>query len=527
MLNPMQARGTILLQPRLVNSYYNLGLICAQQKDWNAAIAAYKNALKLEENWFIYFGLGEVYVQTGEELQAINYYQRTIELQPDRAEVHHQLGDLLHKQQRWDEAIRAYQKAIELNPSFSWSYNNLGDSLRDFQRWEAAELSYGKAIDLNPSFVFSHYNLGEVCAKQEKWQAAIHAYQKAIELDPKFADAYSHLGDALKEEKQWDEAITCYEKAIELEPNLHFSVYQSLGDLLSKQQALQLSRTRQHRKSSIQAGTHSISTNDIVIATSIAPVGIEKQRAAIETWLELGFTVVSLNIQAEIDKLKPQFPEIIFHRVERDARQQYGKPFVYVNDVLSYLEGCGASIVGIVNSDIHLRTDLNFLSYLKTEAENSMIFASRIDIDSAESETGEMYGYGFDFFFFDRYLLKDFPVYDEFCLGIPWWDYWVPLTALQNNFNTKYLQNTVAYHVKHPINYSVKNWREVGIVFAKIFDRELGHHLQELLDTNRLEELDEELGPNVTYEFIQMVYQTTHLLKYQISSSEMLEKAAA
>lgn len=241
---------------------------------------------------------------------------------------------------------------------------------------------------------------------------------------------------------------------------------------------------------------------DVLIATSIAPFSIEKQKLAVQTWLDLGFSVVSLNIKDEIDKLQSVFEGVAFYEVKRDARERYGKPFVYVNDILQYLQECDVEVCGIVNSDIQIRAAQDFVSYIYDQAKGSTVFASRIDIDSAESITGEMYGYGFDMFFFDRDLLQYFPVCDAFCLGIPWWDYWVPCIALKKSLNPKYLQDTVAYHIQHPINYSLKNWREVGIIFTEFFKPEITHTLQELLDNGKLEDLDHQLGPEITYNFI-------------------------
>ncbi|MGF1492740.1 MAG: hypothetical protein ACFBSC_09855 [Microcoleaceae cyanobacterium] len=253
----------------------------------------------------------------------------------------------------------------------------------------------------------------------------------------------------------------------------------------------------------------------VTIATSIAPFGIEKQRLAVQTWTALGFSVVSLNIRNEIEKLQPIFQDIDFHEVKRDAKQQYGKPFVYVNDILDYLQTCDVEICGIVNSDIQLRAEKDFVSYISQQSKNSTVFASRIDIESVESASGELYGYGFDMFFFDRDLLQYFPKCDAFCLGIPWWDYWVPCMALKRKLNPKYLQDTVAYHVQHPINYSLKNWREVGIIFSEFYRPEVARDLKSLLDSEQIEELDRMLGPEITYSFILDFYQQAELLNYR------------
>lgn len=258
-----------------------------------------------------------------------------------------------------------------------------------------------------------------------------------------------------------------------------------------------------------------MSQPNIIVATSIAPFEIEKQQLAVQTWLELGFSVISLNIRDEINQLQSSFEGVKFHEVKRDARKQYGKPLVYVNDLLKYLQGCEAEVCGIVNSDIHLRADKDFVSYIYRQTKGSTLFASRIDIDSIESVGGELYGYGFDMFFFDRDLLHHFPDCDTFCLGIPWWDYWLPCIALKKELNPKYLQDTVAYHVQHPINYSLQNWREVGITFTEFFNPEMAPVLQNLLETEQIEDFDRQLGPNITYNFILEFYQSAELLNYR------------
>lgn len=252
----------------------------------------------------------------------------------------------------------------------------------------------------------------------------------------------------------------------------------------------------------------------ITIATSIAPVGLEKQQAAIQSWLDLEFTVVSLNIQKEIDILQPVFKDVHFALVENHGKEQYGKPFVYVSDVLDYLSKYGTSVCGIVNSDILLRAGDNFTQFLSHEGKDSVIISSRIDIDEPSSETGEFYHYGFDLFFFDRQFLSYYPQSDTYCLGIPWWDYWIPLIAKQNDLNLKIIENTVVYHVKHEINYSIKNWREVGLTFTKQYNTVLFNNLKELFNSEDFEELDKQLGDNITYNLIQMFFKTSNLVTY-------------
>ena len=204
----------------------------------------------------------------------------------------------------------------------------------------------------------------------------------------------------------------------------------------------------------------------LTIATSIAPHGIENQQLAIASWQKQGFKVVSLNASEEIKQLQVVCPDVEFIPVLRDARDKYGKPFVYFDDFLDYFKRTGQKICGIVNSDVHLISDKNLPAFFSSEAQGGLVFGSRVDVDHLENLQGEMYHMGFDFFFFDSALLKIFPK-EEFCIGQPWWDYWLPIVALGKGSVIKRLMTPIAYHVKHPINWNPQVGTELGLRMAK------------------------------------------------------------
>ena len=205
-----------------------------------------------------------------------------------------------------------------------------------------------------------------------------------------------------------------------------------------------------------------------IIATSIAPHGIENQQLAIESWQKQGFNVVSLNTKEEVELLRSSFPEIEFAVVSRDAREKYGKPFVYFDDFIDYFKKTGQKICGIVNSDVHLICAKNLPAFFSSEAQDCLVFGSRIDVDHLGNLQGEMYHMGFDFFFFDRVLLDLFPA-EEFCIGQPWWDYWMPLVPAGKGKAIKRLTTPIAYHVKHSINWDPKVRIDLGLRMSKYF----------------------------------------------------------
>jgi glycosyltransferase involved in cell wall biosynthesis len=250
----------------------------------------------------------------------------------------------------------------------------------------------------------------------------------------------------------------------------------------------------------------------VIIATSIAPKNVERQQAAIQTWLDLGFSVVSLNIAEEIEQLQLIYKNISFHTVTRHGKKKYRKPYVYIDDILSYLQHQSTKICGIINSDIYLKADKNFLDFVTEQATNALLISSRLEVSSASQKDGRLYNFGFDMFFFDRSILAKLPT-SEFCLGVPWWDYWMPLVSMQNGLVVKYLANSVAYHLEHDVNYNNDIWCKTGMEFTKLFAPHLHSLFTKALKRNSNWNLVEALK-QVCSRFILMLEEKTQRIVY-------------
>ena len=195
---------------------------------------------------------------------------------------------------------------------------------------------------------------------------------------------------------------------------------------------------------------------NITIATSIAPRNIDRQAKAIESWKKLGFNVVSINCAEEIEMLRRSFPDVEFVHANRDGREIFGRPVIYFDEFLEYFSRSNSELYGIVNSDVCLIAGEGIIPFIKEQAKNCLVYGSRIDVDSLDSLDGEFYEEGFDFFFFPKSLISCFPKSD-FCIGMPWWDYWMALMPALQGIKTKKCVSPFAYHLKHPFNWSPKH----------------------------------------------------------------------
>jgi Flp pilus assembly protein TadD len=98
--------------------------------------------------------------------EAIAHYQKALEVKPDYAEAHSNLGAALVLEKRLDEAIAHCQKALEIKPDYADAHNNLGIALANRKQFDEAITHYQKALQINPDYANARSNLDIV---QSQW----------------------------------------------------------------------------------------------------------------------------------------------------------------------------------------------------------------------------------------------------------------------------------------------------------------------------------------------------------------------
>lgn len=93
-----------------------------------------------------------------------------------------------------EQARDAYQRALELDPDLAEAHVNLGRLLHVAGERGRAEPHYREAVRLDPDDPTPHFNLGVLLEEQGRRDEAVHAYRQAIVRDPDFADAHCNLG---------------------------------------------------------------------------------------------------------------------------------------------------------------------------------------------------------------------------------------------------------------------------------------------------------------------------------------------
>ena len=134
--------------------------------------------------------------------EAIAHYQKALQIKPDYAEAHNNLGNALLQKGQVDEAMAHYQKALQINPDYAEAHNNLGNALLQKGRVDEAITHYQKALQIKPDYAEAHNNLGNALLQKGNVDEAMAHYQKALQIKPDYAEAHNNLGNALASKGQ-------------------------------------------------------------------------------------------------------------------------------------------------------------------------------------------------------------------------------------------------------------------------------------------------------------------------------------
>jgi protein O-mannosyl-transferase len=145
-------------------------------------------------------------------------WQTTISKNPTAWMAHNNLGAVLLKKGELDDAIDHFNKAIEIKPDEASAFANLGNALLRKGELGAAIFQYQKAVELKPGEAGVHYNLANALLAQGEADDAIAEYQSTLAINPNYADAHNNLGAVLLQQGKLDQAIDHYQKALEINP---------------------------------------------------------------------------------------------------------------------------------------------------------------------------------------------------------------------------------------------------------------------------------------------------------------------
>ncbi len=212
------------------------GVALGDSERYEMAIEIYKKGLQLKPDLAeAHNNLGGAFNELKRYPEAEQEFRETSRIDPDFATAHNNLGSLLFNLKRYEEAEKEFREQLRVNPDSAIGHYNLGVFLSQFKRDDEAEKEYKEALRISPNFAWAHNNLGELFKTSKRYIEAEKEYRKALNINPDFIEAHNNLGALLYILKRYKEAEIEYTKGIKIDPNFAL-VHNNLGKLFKEQE---------------------------------------------------------------------------------------------------------------------------------------------------------------------------------------------------------------------------------------------------------------------------------------------------
>jgi putative PEP-CTERM system TPR-repeat lipoprotein len=152
------------------------------------AIPALQRSLVLQPNAGTYYILGLSHSYRNEKEQAINQFQKALEINPSLTQARVQLAMLLLQGKRADDAIREVKTVLAQDDQNALAHNVLGSAYLTKGNYAEGITELNKALELDPSLADIHVKKGLVAMKRGRGDEAESELVSAVRIRPEAQD---------------------------------------------------------------------------------------------------------------------------------------------------------------------------------------------------------------------------------------------------------------------------------------------------------------------------------------------------
>lgn len=161
---------------------------------------------------------------SGKLNDAIAAYKEALEVNPQLAEAHSNLGLIFNQQHNYAQALSEFRKALAINPKDAITYNGIGAALRAEHDLQGAIKNWQTAVSLDQKLATAHYNLGTAYEIEKDFDKALSSYREAVKNDYRLGEAYYRMGLILEVRKhRGEEAVEQYKEALKISSDSEYS----------------------------------------------------------------------------------------------------------------------------------------------------------------------------------------------------------------------------------------------------------------------------------------------------------------
>jgi serine/threonine protein kinase/TolB-like protein/Tfp pilus assembly protein PilF len=140
-----------------------------------------------------------------------------VSLDNNLAESHNALGFVLVLYDYdYAGAEREYQRAIDLNPNYALAHQNLGVMLNRIGRQSEGMAELRRALEIEPLSIVVNRLYGDILVNSRHYDEALTQLKKTVELDPSFPTTHASLASVYQLTGKYAESVESFAKYQEL-----------------------------------------------------------------------------------------------------------------------------------------------------------------------------------------------------------------------------------------------------------------------------------------------------------------------
>ncbi len=184
---------------------FNSAVYWQKRGDMEQAAARWKQVLELEpDDAQAHANLGSDLLRLGRRQEAGTHLQAAAEFklraavaESGSAAAYRELGRMLLDRGRLVEAVENLRRAVDLDAGSAAAHGDLGAALLRLGNPEEARVEIARAIALDGRYAPGHYSLGLLLVRSGDVDGAMRAWRQALALDANYEEAHDSLAGAL------------------------------------------------------------------------------------------------------------------------------------------------------------------------------------------------------------------------------------------------------------------------------------------------------------------------------------------
>jgi tetratricopeptide (TPR) repeat protein len=276
--------------------------------DFDQAIGLYSEALAdktlpNERRATLLTDRGVAYARRQMPREAIEDFNRAIQLFPEHAAIYNNRGNVLLGIGAVREAMKDFDRALVLAPGYAAAYSNRAGAHMKLGQHHLALADYTKAIALVPANPVALTGRGRAHLAEHRPLGAIRDFTRAVSHDARFGAAYRSRAEAKLTIQRYEEAIEDFSRAVAFE---------------SRNADLYVLRGQAY----LEAGNEASAIKDFTTAIDLNPNSARAYLARGFAYAKADAYEDALNDFARAIELEPRTPKAFAYRAWTYRQQQ-------------------------------------------------------------------------------------------------------------------------------------------------------------------------------------------------------------